>query len=437
MSTFQFSLNPFVYGKPVPPDRIVGRRDAVQTLFSRLFNGESTAIVGEPHIGKSSLLRYLAEEDVWCQWLGEISEQQICIEIDCEMLTLDFAPISFWKIVLERVSAVADGDELKQQCEIVKQNDFGSFTLEALFKLLAKQERRVVLLIDEFDALLNHPNFNKAEFFGALRSFATRTDGLAIITASRLSVAQMNHKSQELNPYGSPFFNNSIEVRLLPFERNEAKQLIEVTLTRGNNAIKFSDADYNWLFSLAGGQPFLLQVAGASLYDAMADGTIGDARYSKATALFHQRADAHFADFWRSLNDDEKRALFLLALREFGSWIVDKHEFDWRQLNKLDRFAPELRHLRDLGIVESGKTQGAVYWGDGSWRVSSAGIVTWLMENVVAGLRTSNDFNAIRGMEFLGPLTRDEISKIQEIAKKIPPSAGKMAFDFVKSLFGK
>ena len=41
-------LNPFLYGKPVPPPRFVGRREAVRTLFSRLNNGESTAIVGEP-----------------------------------------------------------------------------------------------------------------------------------------------------------------------------------------------------------------------------------------------------------------------------------------------------------------------------------------------------------------------------------------------------
>jgi len=57
-------LNPFLYGTPVPPSRHIGRRDAVRTLLSRLYNGESTAIVGEPHIGKSSLLRCIADEAV-------------------------------------------------------------------------------------------------------------------------------------------------------------------------------------------------------------------------------------------------------------------------------------------------------------------------------------------------------------------------------------
>lgn len=422
-------LNPFLYGKPVPPAQHVGRRIEIRTLFSRLANGESSAIVGEPHIGKSSLLRYLADENVRREWLGKVSEQQLRIEIDCQLLAANFTPNDFWQQVIAKVREIAD-DEVKQQCVIVAQNNFGSFSLEALFKLLAKKERRVVLLIDEFDTLLNHPNFNKAEFFGALRSFATRTDGLAIITASRLSVAQMNRKSQELNPFGSPFFNNAIEVRLLPFERADAQNLIEATLARGDGAIRFSSADYDWLFSLAGRQPFLVQVAGASLYDAIANGDTGDARCINATATFHQRAAAHFADFWRHLTADEQRALFLLALAEYRGF-VDGHEFDLRQLGKLERYAPELRHLRDLGIVEA---ERAVRWNDENWRVASAGVVTWLMENVVAGLREGSEFDAIKQWEFLGPLTREEIVRLKEIASKIPRGVIEMAAEFVKSL---
>ena len=71
-------------------------------------------------------------------------------------------------------------------------------------------------MVDEFDVLLHHENFNTAEFFGALRSLAIQTDGLAMLTASRMMVGEMNRRSQEINPLGSPFFNNLIEVRLLP-----------------------------------------------------------------------------------------------------------------------------------------------------------------------------------------------------------------------------
>jgi ABC-type phosphate/phosphonate transport system ATPase subunit len=79
------ALNPFLYGKPVPPGRFVGRRDAVRTLFSRLNNGESTAIVGEPHIGKSSLLRYVVYDDVRAQWLSKAASNYFFTEIDCHI----------------------------------------------------------------------------------------------------------------------------------------------------------------------------------------------------------------------------------------------------------------------------------------------------------------------------------------------------------------
>lgn len=429
------SINPFHYGKPVPPAHHIGRRTEIRTLFSRLANGESSAIVGEPHIGKSSLLCYLADEHVRSEWLGKVSEQQLYIEIDFQLLSANFTPRDFWQLIVTHTCEIAD-TEVKQQCTIVAQNNFGSFSLEALFKLLAKKERRVVLLIDEFDVLLNYPEFNKAEFFGALRSLSTRTNGLAIITASRLRVGQLNRKSTEINPFGSPFFNNSIEVRLLPFAREDAKQLVENTLARGDSEIRFDSADYDWLFSLAGRQPFLVQVAGASLYDTIANGDSGDVRFANATALFHQRAAAHFADFWRHFTDDEKRALFLLALAEYRGF-VDGHSFDMRQLGKLDRYAPELRHLRELGIVEAERVPNAVAWNGENWRVASAGVVTWIMDNVVTGLRTSNEFDAVKGMEFLGPLTRDEISKLRDIASKIPKSAIDLTAQFVKSLIAK
>ena len=289
-------LNPFLFGRPVHPSHHVGHRAEIHTLFSRLANGESSAIVGEPHIGKSSLLCYLADKDVQHEWLGKVSEHYICIDIDCEMLPADFTPNDFWQIIIARVRKIADGDDLKEQCRIVFENNFGSFTLEALFKLLAKQERRVVLLIDEFDTLLHHPNFNKAEFFGALRAFASHTDGLAIITASRMSVAEMNRRSHELNPFGSPFFNNSIEVRLKLFAPEEAHQLVETTLQRVSPPISFSPEDYAWISKVAGQHPFLVQVAGSAIYDAIVQGTTGQDRYEEASKLFRERAGAHFEE---------------------------------------------------------------------------------------------------------------------------------------------
>jgi Cdc6-like AAA superfamily ATPase len=184
-------LNPVLYGKPVPPVRHVGRQDKVRTLFSRLYNGESTTIVGEPHIGKSSMLRYMADEGVRAQGLSEAEAKYLFAEIDCHMLPRDYTPADFWGQALAALPLIVPEETVTRSWQAVAVNQFASFALESFFRLLARSGRRLVLIIDEFDALLNHPSL-KGEFFGALRSMATRTDGLVVIAASRLSVSVMN-----------------------------------------------------------------------------------------------------------------------------------------------------------------------------------------------------------------------------------------------------
>ncbi|MBI3912775.1 MAG: AAA family ATPase [Chloroflexi bacterium] len=432
-------LNPFFYGKSVPPDRLIGRRDAVRTVFSRLYNGESTAIVGEPHIGKTSVLRYIAAANVRREMLGDAFIQHIFVEIDCQTLSSDFKSADLWRQMLNEIKTNVTDKALKKLCDLVMRDEPSSFNLDNLFGLLGRKGWRAVLLLDEFDVLLNHPNFNKPEFLGALRSLAVRFESLVVITATRISVALMNRKSQEVNPHGSPYFNYMTEVRILPLKQEEADQLLNTTLQRAHNGIQFSADDRGFLYSLAGHHPYLLQIAAASLYDVLSDNAPGDERHSRATIIFHARAAAHFEDFWRHLIATEQRALILLALAQYRGY-VDGRSFDIRQLGNLDWYDPDLRRLRDLGMVESDlqSTSSAASWREANWRIAVGGIVPWLMDNVVSGTRDAKSFGEwLRDKEFQGLFTGEETKKIQEIASKIPKGAIGMAAEFVKSLFGK
>ncbi len=101
--------NPFRYGKPVPPSHFVGRQDAVRTVFNRIRVGDSTAVVGPPHIGKSSLLRYLADPQVRGPQLDGHPVRHAFVEIDCHLLPQSWQPENFWKRVWSRLrGAFAD-----------------------------------------------------------------------------------------------------------------------------------------------------------------------------------------------------------------------------------------------------------------------------------------------------------------------------------------
>ena len=187
----------------------------------------------------------------------------------------------------------------------------------------------VVLVIDEFDVLVNHPNFD-GEFFGTLRSLAIHTNALAVITASRLPVAEMNRRSLELNPYGSPFFNNFAEVRLIPLSPAECRALIDTTLA--TTEIRFSDADYALIYALSGRHPYLVQVAASALFDVEADGRAEG--HQAASTLFHDRAAPHFDDVWRHLLPAEQAILLVLALRELKGRLGNE-ECDTGELGDL------------------------------------------------------------------------------------------------------
>ena len=198
------------------------RTAAVRTIFSRLYNGESTAIVGEPHIGKSSILSYIADREIQASGCGERAAKYHFAEIDCHMIPRQFSPADFWSHTLADVPHVVSDDAVARQWQAMRSSQFGSFTVKRFFESVERLGWCVVLMIDEFDVLVNHPNFD-GEFFGALRSLAIHTNALAVITASRKPVAEMNRQSLELNPYGSPFFNNFAEVRLIPLSPAECR----------------------------------------------------------------------------------------------------------------------------------------------------------------------------------------------------------------------
>ena len=413
-------LNPFLYGNPVPPARHVGRQAAVQTLFSRLHNGESTAVVGEPHIGKSSLLRYVADEGVRVQWLGETASKYVFTEIDCHMLPHDFTPADFWRQALATLPQAVPDEAVVRQWHGVADNLFSSFTLENLFRLLARSGRRVVLIIDEFDALLNHPNFN-VEFFGALRSIATRTDGLAVIVASRLSVTTMNRLTQERNPYGSPFFNNNTEVRLRPFSSEESRSLIETTLAA--TGVAFTQDDHAYIYGLASRHPFLLQVAAAGLFPAVVEGQAGATRYQAASTFFHDGAAAHFDDVWQYLSPTEQTALIILTLGEMKG-RVDGRAFNTDDLGRLEWYGPELARLQDVGMVEQVERRvaivGLTLWRGTRWRVASRGFVWWAASKVIAGTRYTIGFEQwLRDKEYQGLLTREQAERMRSLGASV------------------
>lgn len=370
MKPARLPLNPFRYGKPVPPNCFVGRQNAMRTVFARIYNGESSALVGTPHIGKTSFLHYIRDDATRAEWLGDAAEHHLFVDLDCHLLATDYEPANFWEEVLGNLEAMLPDGNARRQIGVVRQSHYGSFTLKRLFDLLGRNGQRVVLLVDEFDLLLGHPNFNTAEFFGALRSLSVQTDGLALLTASRLSVAEMNRRSQAINPLGSPFFNNLIEVRLQPLENTEIDMLIEQSLD--GTGVMFDNDDRAFLRRISGRHPFLVQIGAAALFEACARGLVQPESHLTAAQQLQHHATDHFNIEWRIYDQDTRTVLVALALAEHPRPDVPT-------LALSDTHDLELRWLVDGSIIE--QESAGLAWNNATWRIAAQSFGEWLLDN--------------------------------------------------------
>lgn len=222
---------PFRTGNPVPTSGFYDRRTPVRRIASRLRRGESSALVGEPRMGKTSLLHYLEHNLEQDELYGTSHVGLRFSFIDSQALGSSFTPAQFWTQALAPIhTELVERDpnsHFARQYHLAQANHFGNFNLEVLLDFLYERDRRMILLLDEFDQLIHHPVLNSAEFFGGMRALATRSRGLDLVIASRLPLARLHEATQPLNPTGSPFFNNFAEFVMGPFPDKDIDELLK------------------------------------------------------------------------------------------------------------------------------------------------------------------------------------------------------------------
>jgi hypothetical protein len=306
--------NPFFHGNPASPGQFLDRRKELRRVAGRLVSqGQSSAIVGGPRTGKTSMLEYLAAPETRDSLYGPGTEGLLFAFLDAQTLGAQFDQAQFWKHALEPLyeAVIAPGLDptLSHAYALCRDNDFGTFVLERLLTQMAQARRRLVLLLDEFDTLLHHPTLKRAEFFGSLRSLASRTRGLALVIASRSPLERLNRDTQELSRTGSPFFNIFAEITLGPWPDTAVEELLD------GGRKRFSAGDRRFIKEAAGAHPYLLQVAASALWEAYED-TENDVRQRRQQAAqdLHDEAGRVLGEIWSLWGPGERRAFLAVSL---------------------------------------------------------------------------------------------------------------------------
>ncbi len=416
-------INPFIYGKSLMPQQFIGRKRQLQQLFSRLVTGQSVALIGQPHIGKTSLLNLIFDEDKRQEIAGSRLTHDCFCFVDAHMLRGIETQAEFWQQALAPLAQVMEDGQMSALLPLyatAAENKFSTFVLEQLFQALGKAGSRLVLLLDEFDDFLGNDILHKAEFYGGLRSLASRSSGLVLLIATRRDLEQLNQLTQEINPHGSPYFNVFTEIHLGPLAQIDLATLLKQADS------KFNQEDRHFVADLSGYHPYLAQAAAAILWEADEDGLTGNARYHTAADNFYRETSKHFADTWRFWTNETRRAVTAVSLTQIP-YLAPGRVFEVSRLVKhLDDYTPELDKLEANGLVARDNND--------VWRVRQAAFLWWLAEQLWKAVRDESDFEVwLQQQTMDGIFTRQERQWMKKAAKESASAVGKGINTFIEA----
>ncbi|HSB67231.1 MAG TPA: AAA-like domain-containing protein [Anaerolineales bacterium] len=392
--------NPFTFGNPIrEPGHFIGRQEDVRQVANRLLSSahESTSIVGERRIGKTSLLMHLADKSAASQ-MGLEPGRFCLIYIDFQGL-IDITPQRFWGRVITRMGRTITDPNLRARIEALqKDNTYELFDLEDLCESITEAGLCVVLLLDEFEYVTQNPNFG-ADFFGGLRALAIHHN-LPLVTATRRELIDLCH-SEEIK--GSPFFNIFANIVLRLFKQVEVDELLDC-YTR-ESGVTFGTQEHELTWRLAGGHPLFTQVAGYYLFDGMQQGLPPDKLEKWVTAQFEQQAAPHFSYLWGRCTESEKITLLSTIMLCRSKPGKKDLPFMERLVKLYPRAAMDADHLIKRGLLREQDGDSECY------ALLSSSLEGWIMREMAAG--PDEEASQVSVTEWLqsGRVTMDEPEK--------------------------
>lgn len=365
------SCNPYLNRTAVKDARhFFGRRREIGILFSRINADEpqSVSIIGERKVGKSSLLRallnqrekYLRRPDEYVFLYSDLQER------------IQGGVSEFFSMLMEEVALAGHDPTITQRPP----------TYESFRKLvadLARSRMKLILLLDEFDAITQNRGFT-LEFYSFMRSLPNNYAVSYVITSAR-ELLEYCH-SKEIA--GSPFFNIFHKLNLGGFSHEEAMELI----TRPSEEAGYSLQPFaHFIIKLAGCFPFFLQLACCLIFEYLQAHQLKQApdlefiqqRFYEETRDHFEYLYAHFTDRERIVcqkvirHEQLERSdrTFLANLKQRG-YIRDTDQGVGLFSDVFESFIEEKR-VQELSDVEAGFGHSA----DPSIRISDSKITEY------------------------------------------------------------
>jgi hypothetical protein len=316
---------PFVLGVPIKdPIDFYGRKQVLRDCFQAAVNGQFVSVVGEHRCGNTSVLYQLLHEDVRAEYLSPEDNARLVFAFVSSQLGNE-DPHAFLRR-LARGLRRADPDAGVDYDAAVNQKWF-----EDYLEHLADRDRRLVLLLDEFEVL---GHFDPA-FWEWFQVLTTEYD-VAIVASTRSDLGEFRTERG-----GPPFYNMFRSIYIGSLTPETVAQFLK-------DKTEITDFDFSSvsgpLSELAGRFPYYLQSASALFYvQALGERHISPEQIDEVHREFGLRSRALFEDAWNKLPPGERDALIWLALGERPAGLDET------------QYARAVRSLERRGYIVDGR----------------------------------------------------------------------------------
>jgi len=293
------TTNPYYdYDAVRDPSMFFGRRHELRMLFNAIEKRQCFSIVGSRHIGKSSLLKFLANRGLQ-QQCGYNLHDRIFILTDWreypQKTREDFFRSVCEQIIFQSRASVVLQSPPEDLC--------GEDRFKKLLEDLCEAGFRPVLLMDVFDKVTRNPQFDP-DFFSFLRALAGIYDLISYVTASIKPLYEVCHSDAVAS---SPFFNIFQTCVLSSLTLEETQQLI--TIPTKQAGLEFTPEEVKWIIAMAGRHPFYVQVTSRCLFDEKARQNKQNVDLILVQERVYHELEPYFVDSWNDLSEDQKEGL--------------------------------------------------------------------------------------------------------------------------------
>lgn len=304
--------NPYIFGIPIQCDEIfVGREVLIKRIIMKL-ESNPVWVIGQRRMGMTSLLLYIQRHYFKSNIFVSVflSVEKIVFSSMNDFLFSFCRPITYELEELQYIS-----EEMSEKyLEKIRENGLNNFAafFERVFRILGKQNRTLVLLIDHHliihDAIVKgkiDPQFSS--YLGGYLKFYTKEFKIIYSGSSNTETRKSVYSNNVMN---------TGKYIVVPFlEANDVLKLINKPL---NNRMQFEDAAFDCLMDLTFGQPFLCQVILSYLVDKLNKEKTG-CLIKKDTIEdginYYLDQAPHIGDFW-----------YRKVFSEKFNWSIDEEE---------------------------------------------------------------------------------------------------------------